>query len=139
MFRPINHRLLIAALCGIVLAPPQAFAGWICIKNESKLTVIVREVPDRPRLRRAKVVKLQPGEVYREHQPRSGERKVQIFDAHDHSQPLSTAKLTWKAADDVTYRVEVVEQVVQLSEVVPKKPGPVIQVGTSKPDKSPKR
>jgi hypothetical protein len=114
-------RLLILLLFGIVLPLPAASAGWVCLKNESKVVLVVREVVDRPSLRRGKVVKLLPGEVYREHQTAAGERRVQVFDARNLTRPLCSAKLTWTARDDTTYKFEAVEKTVRLTHVVPAK------------------
>lgn len=138
---PICLRYLLSAVCGVGFVGSTTPAGWICIKNESKVALVVQEVPARPALKRGKTVKLLPGEVYREHHSSAGERKVQVFDARDHTKPLSSAKLTWPAKGDVTYKLEVVEQVVRLTPVVPtNSPAPdVVLVGSAKPSRPPKR
>ena len=51
----------------------------------------------------------------------AGANKVQVFDPKSPTKPLCTATLSWKSAD-VTYKVELVEQVVKLSPA--KAPGP---------------
>jgi hypothetical protein len=134
-------RPLLLALFAVACFPPTASAGWVCIKNELKVAVVLQEVPDRPRLRRGKVVKLLPGEVYREYHPAAGERRVQVFDTRDPDKPLCSAKLTWPAKGDVTYKLEVVKQVVRLDLVTPNKSPapPSVQVGSAKTDDSPKR
>jgi hypothetical protein len=127
-------RLPLLALFGVGCFTPTAPAGWVCIKNELKVAVVLREVPDRPKFRRVKVVKLLPGEVYREYHPAAGERRVQVFDARDPDKPICSAKLTWSAKGDVTYKVEAVKQAVQLVLVTPdKSPAPsAVVVGSSK-------
>src|SRR5688500_7754236 len=106
-------RLLLLALCGIGYFSPKVSAGWVCVKNELKVAVVIQEVPDRPRPRRGKVVKLLPGEVYREYHPAAGERRVQVFDSRDPDNPLCSTKLKWPAKGDVTYKLEIVEQKVR--------------------------
>lgn len=131
----------ILALCGVGIVVSTASAGWVCIKNESKIALVVQEVPTRPTLKRGKTIKLLPGEVYREHHSTAGERKVQVYDARDHTKPLSSTKLIWPAKGDVTYKLEVVEQVVRLAPVVPSKSqvSPAVQVGSAGPADPPKR
>ncbi len=134
MFRPVYLRLQLLAVCGVAFSPLTASAGWICIKNETKLTVVIQEVPDRPVLKRGKRVKLLPGEVYREYQPTDGERKVQVFDARDPAKPLCTTKIDWSAKGDMTLKLEQTEKVVRLAPVKPPVP-PVVQVGSAQPPK----
>jgi hypothetical protein len=127
-------RVLFLALLGVGAIPPSASAGWVCIKNELKVAVVLQEVPERHRLRRGKVVKLLPGEVYREYHTSAGERQVQVFDTRDRDKPLGSAKLAWSAKGDVTYKLEAVKQVVRLVQVDPNKPPapPAVEVGTPK-------
>jgi hypothetical protein len=114
-------RLLLLALCGVGYCSPNVSAGWVCIKNELKVAVVIQEVPERPRTRRGKMVKLLPGEVYREYHAAAGERRVQVFDPRDPDKPLCSAKLKWPAKGDVTYELEIIEQKIRLA--------PVVQVG----------
>jgi hypothetical protein len=134
-------RLLLLALAGVGCFTPTVSAGWVCIKNELKVAVVLQEVPDRPRLRRGKVVKLLPGEVYREYHPAAGERRVQVFESRDPDKPLCSTKLTWPATGDVSYKLEAVKQVVRLDLIAPNKSPvpPTVQVGSAKPADSPKR
>ncbi|WP_143392867.1 hypothetical protein [Fimbriiglobus ruber] len=92
-------RLWIIAAVGVLLIPAHAFAGWICIKNETKTAVYIQDVPDGPGLKRGKVVRLLPGETYREFHLCAGEKKVQVFDATNPTAPLCETRLTWPAAD----------------------------------------
>ena len=105
MFRQVYLGLQLLAVCGVVFSPSSASADWICIKNETKIAVVIREVTDRPGQKRGKVIKLLPGEVYREYQSAAGERKVQVFDARDHAKPLCAEKLQWPAKGDVTLKL----------------------------------
>jgi hypothetical protein len=117
-------RYLLPALCGVGLVVSTASAGWVCIRNESKVALVVQEVPSRSTLKRGKTIKLLPGEVYREHHAVAGERKVRVYDVRDAAKPLGTAKLTWPARGDVTYKLEVVNRVARLA--------PVAQAGLAK-------
>ena len=135
MFRPHPFRLLFLAVIGLFAVPASGFAGWICIKNETKLAVVIQEVPDPPGLKRGKLVKLLPGETYREYQPAAGEKTVQVFDARTPTKPLCAVKLTWPAAD-VTFKVETAEQVVRLAPVKPEA-APVVAAAASQPKPSP--
>jgi hypothetical protein len=121
MCRSICLRYLIPAICGVGLLMPIASAGWVCIKNECQVALVIQDVPARTKLKRGKVVKLLPGEVYREHQTAAGEGQVQVYDARYPAKPLCRTKLTWPAKGDVTYKLEVVEQEVRLSLLVPDK------------------
>jgi hypothetical protein len=134
MSRPVCLLYVITVLSGVAVVIPTASAGWVCIKNESKFTLLVREVPARPTIKRGKTMKLLPGEVYREHQTTVGERRVQVYDARDPTKPLCSTQLTWPAKDDVTYKLEVVERVMRLTPVVSaKSPAPpIVQVGSPK-------
>lgn len=134
-------RLLLFTLIAAASLSPTAAAGWVCLKNESKVAVVLQEAPDRPRLRRGKVVKLLPGEVYREYHSAAGERRVQVFDPSDPDKPLCTAKLTWPAKGDVTYKLEVVKQVFRLVPVAPDKSPtpPAVRTGSAEPADPPKR
>lgn len=136
-----STHILPLALITVGLISPTAAAGWVCIKNESKVAVVLQEAPDRPRLRRGKVVKLLPGEVYREYHSAAGERRVQVFDPSDPDKPLCTAKLTWPAKGDVTYKLEVVKQVFRLIPVAPDKSPtpPAVRTGSVEPAGPPKR
>jgi hypothetical protein len=124
-------RYLLPALCGVGLVVSTASAGWVCIKNESKVALVVQEVPTRPTPKRGKTIKLLPGEVYREYHTIAGERRVRVYDASDPAKPLGSAKLTWPTKGDVIYKLEVVEQTARLV--------PIVQAGSTKPADSPKR
>jgi hypothetical protein len=134
-------RYLSLAVCGAGLFVSNTSAGWICIKNESKVTLVVQDIHARPILKRGKSVKLLPGEVYREYQSTAGERRVQVFEARDPVGPRVTTKLVWPTKGDVTYKLDVVERAANLTLVVSGKDvaPPVIQAGSAKPVSPPKR
>lgn len=132
---PLSHLWLAAlALIGVGLSAPPASAGWVCIKNETKIPLIVQELPDRPTARRGKLVKLRPGEVYREYQRSPGERKVRIFDARTPGKPLGLGKLSWKTAD-VMMQIELADHVARLVPASHKKPPApmIVQAGSAQP------
>ena len=135
MLRPHRLRPLLLAAIGLLVVPSSGFAGWICIKNETKLAVVIQEVPERPGLKRGKLVKLLPGETYREYQPTAGEKTVQVFDARTPTKPLCAAKLAWPAAD-VTFKVEAAEQAARLAPVKPEA-APVVVAAASQPKPAP--
>ncbi len=134
-----SPRLLLHALALIAvtaIAGP-ASAGWICVKNETKASLIIQEVPDHPGAKRGKLVRLLPGEVYREYQPAAGARKVQVYDARCPGQPLCVDKMVWPAKGDVTLKLESIEEVVRLAPVPPVKKAPVVvQTGSTEPSSS---
>jgi hypothetical protein len=134
-------RVPVFAVLGVCLAPLSSSAGWLCIKNDTKVALVVQEVPDRPGQKRGKLVKLLPGEIYREYLPTAGERRVLIFDARNHVKPLSTAQLIWPARGDTILKFETVEGAVRLVPVTPKLPASpdVVQVGSATSGYPPKR
>jgi len=86
-----------------------AQAGWLTVKNDTEQTVVLESVCDGMLVKRAKSVRLLPGETYREFRLVPGERKVQLFDGSAPGKPLGRpigqGTLTWKLADQ-TLRVE---------------------------------
>jgi hypothetical protein len=130
---PMSHLWLVAlTLIGVGLSTPSASAGWVCIKNETKIPLIVQELPDRPTARRGKLVKLLPGEIYREYHRTAGERKVRIFDARTPGKPLGQGKLIWKSAD-VMLRIELADHVARLVPASHQKPTApmIVQAGSA--------
>ena len=102
-------RLSIAGLLGLLLlAPSPAGAGWVSVRNTTDKTVYVQDVPEGilPGLlsRRRKVIRLQPGEVYREFQANPGERSVDVYDAAAPAKPIHKAILKW-GPTDVTFNL----------------------------------
>ena len=102
-------RLFITGLLGLfLLAPSPAGAGWVSVRNGTDKTVYVQDVPEGllPGLlsRRRKVIRLQPGEVYREFQANPGERSVDVFDAAAPAKPVHKAILKW-GPTDVTFNL----------------------------------
>ena len=94
---PIRLAVLVAA--GLFTAGGTASAGWVCIKNESKVAVVIQELPDNPAVKRGKVVRLLPGETYREYHPAPGEKRVVIVDASRPALPLFRGTFAWPRQD----------------------------------------
>lgn len=118
MFRLSTIRVLAMSIAGVLFAGGTASAGWICIKNESTDAVVLQEIPDRPTSKLGKVVRLLPGEVYREYQPHAGEKLIQLFDLKNTSRPLFFGRLTWPKGD-VALKIRNGETAVKLVPVVP--------------------
>lgn len=105
MFRASEVRLLCLVVAACLVSSSTSFAGWVCIKNDTKQTLIIQEVTDGLIFKRGKVVRLLPGEVYREFQTQAGEKKIQIFDSRALTKPVYQGKMTWHA-EDLMLKVE---------------------------------
>jgi len=84
-----------------------AQAGWLTVKNDTAMTVVLESVCDGVLVKRTKSVKLLPGETYREFRLVPGERKVQLFDGSQPGkplgQPLAEGTLAWKLTDQTLH------------------------------------
>src|SRR5688572_7523112 len=120
-------RLGIPLLAALLAAGP-ADAGWLCVKNETKFTLVIQEVPGRPGQKRGKAIKLLPGEVHREYQSAAGEKKIQVFDSRRPTKPLWSGKLSWSAKGDGTIKAEPHGEALRLTAVVPEKAADVVRV-----------
>lgn len=76
MFRRIGSVVLL-----VLIAGPTCQAGWVTIKNETNLTIIVQECATvGGQVRKGKPVKLVPGETLREFQASAGQKCVQLLE-----------------------------------------------------------
>ncbi len=98
-------RWLLAPVVLVTLALGPASAGWVSVKNDTPRTILVKETAE-GLFRRGKVVRLLPGEVYREYQAKPGCKAVEVFDAKCVTKAVHAGKLVWQAAD-VTWTVTV--------------------------------
>lgn len=114
--------LSVFALACLGATPSAASADWICIKNDTRLALVIRDVPDSRTQTRAKVVKLLPGEVYREYRSAAGEKKVEVFDARSPAKPLWVGKLKWSATGEAAVQVVPADEAVRLKAVPPTDP-----------------
>jgi hypothetical protein len=105
-----------ALLSLIAWAAPSA-AGWLSIKNDTTVPLVIQDAPTMPGQKRLKTIRLMPGEVYREFRLTAGEKEVQVFDARCPAKPLFCEKLKWKAAD-TALQIEPEGKTLKLCEVV---------------------
>jgi len=143
--------LLAPVLLG--LAAASAPAGWVAVKNDTGHTILIKEAAE-GLFRRGKVVRLLPGEVYREYQAKPGYKGVEVFDAKCVTKAVHAGKLTWQTAD-VTWTVTVAAdprtkadqwaltnpavKAAVAKAVEPPKPDEVIKVEAPAPPPVPKR
>jgi hypothetical protein len=104
-----NLAILIAV--GIV-GGERAHAGWICIRNESNVPLVIQEIPEKNTRVPGKIVRLLPGEVYREYQPNSGEKRFHLLDLRQPGKPLFSGILKWPK-EDVSLRIRSEEKIVR--------------------------
>lgn len=100
MIRLHNILLIVTAVFGLFGTASAAQGGWVTITNNTKQVIVIQETGgplNRPI--RGKLVKLQPGETYREYQLMAGTKNVQVYDAATPNTPLLQDKLTWDKAD----------------------------------------
>ena len=102
--RPVLTSWLVP-LTAVLLSAAAAPAGWLCVKNDTTRVLLIQDQPAGP-LKRGKVVRLLPGESYREFQFRPGSKTVDVFDAAQPATAVTQAKLKWLAAD-VTFKLTV--------------------------------
>ena len=106
----------VAAVFGLLGSAAPAHAGWLTVTNDTKQVIVIQETGgplNRPI--RGKVVKLQPGETYREFHLLSGTKSVTVYDADALTAPLATAKMTWEK-DDAAFAVKADGKKVSLTE-----------------------
>lgn len=100
MFRPSRTLLpAVLAVLGLFAGASPVSAGWLTIKNDTRHVVLIQEISgpfNRPI--RGKVVKLQPGETYREFQLLPGEKTVIVTDI-DGVAKSAPDRLTWQKED----------------------------------------
>ena len=100
MFRSSRTLLpAVLAVLGLFAGASSVSAGWLTIKNDTKHVVLIQETGgpfNRPI--RGKVVKLQPGETYREFQLLPGEKTVIVTDI-DGVARSAPDRLTWQKED----------------------------------------
>ncbi len=94
----------IACLALLGADTPAARAGWIKITNDTNSVIVIQDCGEAKRPGRGKLIRLLPGETYREFQAGAGEKKVQIFDLQLPGTPLFEGPLRWKK-DDVSLSV----------------------------------
>jgi hypothetical protein len=127
MMVPLTSRFFLIAAGVVLAATGTAPAGWISIKNETRSAVVLHDVPDGPAGKRGRVVRLLPGEVYREYQPRAGEKRVQVLETRGQSGVLFEATLKWPAGD-VSLRIRKEGDAVTLDPVRPARPEGAVAV-----------
>jgi hypothetical protein len=121
--------LLILALGG-ELAPVRA--GWLIISNNTPAVLIVQENRDDTGiLRRPRIVRLLPGEVYREFHPGEGKTTLQVFDARKPQKPLHKSGVQW-GAEEIALNLEAEGTSVKVVRAAndPKLPGITIPNGS---------
>ena len=116
---PPSVCLPVLAGLGLLLTSGTAPAGWVSIKNELKIAVVIQELPDNPAVKRGKAVRLLPGETYREYHPVSGEKRFHLLDLRGHGKPLFLGLLRWSKLD-VSLRIRSEEGGVTVVPVTPR-------------------
>jgi len=112
---------------GLTMSSDSANAGWICVKNESKDTVVIQEVPDAPNAKRGKMMRLLPGEVHREFRPGDGSVKFEVFDPKCLTKPLLAERIFWGIKDTLfQLQLEARTGLWSLIKAVPKMMEPVL-------------
>lgn len=94
-FRPAIFRFSLVALLSVLAAGSQAFAGWVNIKNDTKMAVVVTDGG------KGRPITIQPGETYREYQMNAGSKSIAIANSQRPNVPIAQGKLTWNTADVV--------------------------------------
>lgn len=131
MSAPNSSRILAIAVLVLGFTSSPASAGWLTVKNEMKVAVLLQDVPDSPTAKRGKPVRLLPGEVYREYHAAAGEKQLQILDAKSPTTVLCDVKVKWPV-EDVTLRVRTVGTETKL-EPAAGKPAAVVTPVAKKP------
>lgn len=96
---------VVSALVAVPLTSSAAAAGWITITNDTNMVVVIQDCGDGKKGGRAKVVRLLPGETYREFQAAAGDKRMQIFEFRGPAKPLFDGPVKWKA-DDLSLSVQ---------------------------------
>lgn len=84
------------------------FAGWMGFRNDTKDTIVIQEIVNiggQPRLGRPQ--RLFAGEAVRDLTPAGGQRRINVFDPNNPSQPIYSADFSCPGAtENVLYSIK---------------------------------
>jgi hypothetical protein len=108
----------IAATVLLLCCSGSVQAGWVSIKNDTNKTLVVQEnVVVNGQTKRGKPINLLPGETLREYLPGPTIKKIELFETHNHNEPVWSGSMNCKD-DTQTFSITsandkvVVEQVI---------------------------
>lgn len=126
------RRLLVLAFAAGIVSANRTDAGWVSVRNDTKQTLLIQEVPATLGGKPGRCIRLLPGECVREFHAKPGEKRINVLDPSQPSKPLCQAKLVWVMAD-LTLRVRTENAVVRLIAPAGTKPDAVVDLAKATP------